>query len=105
MMGKKTNELISEIINHFVLKDNPKNRDYINTKFYKYNLGRKPIKIVSFDSNGLQKKVFMSIVECADVEGVKYKSMHQAIIKGSIVRKTGLRYCKLKDFGNYKNCI
>mgnify|MGYP003737193155 CR=1 FL=1 len=102
-MVKKFSSRIEEIATNCLMQLNVKitrdNLKVIEMAFMGYRGGRPYKPVVSFDENGNQINIFKSVSECAAIEGVPFKTMSNAICKKCVVRKTGLRYCFLSDFG------
>lgn len=97
MIGESSKKKAGEILKHFQLIESRKNIDYLVQQLSSFRGGKKVCKVVSVDSNGNKKKLFMSIFECSQTEGIKYTTLEQAIRKKTVVRKTGLKYCKIEN--------
>lgn len=95
-------ELISiDILKHFQIKVTTENTEYLESKIGEYRGGRKYEKVVSFNGNGEQVRVYKSLVECGDFDGLTHRHVSQLIIKNQVCKKNGLRYRKLSSFGNF----
>lgn len=97
-------KIAKEILINFNIELNYKNIEYVISKVEEYRGGRKREKVVGFDMNGNQICFFNSITEMAIKEKLKYKSASNIIKTGGVCRKTGLRYRKMSEFGNFKHC-
>ena len=97
-------KIAKEILINFNIELNYKNIEYVTSKVEEYRGGLKREKVVGFDTNGNQVRFFNSISEMAIKEKLKYKSACNIISTGGICRKTGLRYKKMSEFGNFKHC-
>ena len=98
-------KIAKEILAKFNIELNYTNVEYVTSKVEEYRGGHKREKVVGFDVNGNQVCYFDSISEMAIKEKIKYKSACNIISTGGICRKTGLRYKKMSEFGNFKHCL
>ena len=96
-------KIAKEILTKFNIELSYTNVEYVTSKVEEYRGGKKREKIVGFDMAGNQVCYFNSISEMAIKEKIKYKSACNIISTGGVCRKTGLRYKKLSEFGNFKH--